>query len=157
MKRPSYRYLPPPGLGSTLLSEFLVDFNTAYPLYRPHVIADHLRVCYSGASDGSAVAWCSAYVVFGLAYMLRGSSATATKQDNELARYYLARNYISLNRLLLSPPSLGLVQCLIGVALLVQSTPCGLKLHSMSLFITVKDFDRVLTAAMFHRHSCLVP
>ncbi|KAH5002680.1 hypothetical protein HBH95_059100 [Parastagonospora nodorum] len=118
-------YLPPPELGTTLLSEFLVDFNTAYPLYRPHVIADHLRVCYSGASDGSAVAWCSAYVVFGLAYMLRGSSATATKQDNELARYYLARNYISLNRLLLSSPSLGLVQCLIGVALLVQSTPCG--------------------------------
>jgi hypothetical protein len=86
---------------------------------------DHLRVCYSGASDGTAVSWVSAYVVFGLAYMLRGMSATATKQDNELARYYLARNYISLSRLLLSPPSLGLVQCLIGVALLVQSTPCG--------------------------------
>jgi hypothetical protein len=108
-----------------LLSEFLVDFNTAYPLYRPHILADHLHVCYSGQSDGSAVSWVSAYVVFGLAYMLRGMSATASKQDNELARYYLARNYISLNRLLLSPPSLGLVQCLIGVALLVQSTPCG--------------------------------
>jgi hypothetical protein len=118
-------YLPPPELGTALLSEFLVDFNRAYPLYRPHVIADHLRICYAGESDGTAVSWVSAYVVFGLAYMLRGMSATATKQDNELARYYLARNYISLNRLLLSEPSLGLVQCLIGVALLVQSTPCG--------------------------------
>lgn len=102
-----------------------MDFNRAYPLYRPHVIVDHLRICYAGESDGTAVSWVSAYVVFGLAYMLRGMSATAMKQDNELARYYLARNYISLNRLLLSEPSLGLVQCLIGVALLVQSTPCG--------------------------------
>jgi hypothetical protein len=119
------RYLPPPELGTTLLSEFLVDFNTAYPLYRPHVIADHLGVCYAGMSDGTAVSWVSAYLVFGLAYMLRGMSATATKQDNELSRYYLSRTYISLNKLLLSPPSLGLVQCLIGVAILIQTTPCG--------------------------------
>jgi hypothetical protein len=118
-------YLPPPELGTALLSEYLVDFNTAYPLYRPHVIADHLRICYAGESDGSEVAWVSAYLVFGLAYGLRAMSATATKQDSELAKYYLARTYTSLNGLLLSPPSLGLVQCLIGVALLVQSTACG--------------------------------
>jgi hypothetical protein len=102
-----------------------VDFNSAIPLYQPHVIADHLRVCYAGKSDGSAVSWVSAYIIFGIAYSLRGMSAAATKQDNELARYYLSRTYNSLSSLLLSPPSLGLVQCLIGVALLVQSTPCG--------------------------------
>jgi hypothetical protein len=107
------------------LSEFLVDFNTAYPLYQPHVIADHLRICYAGESDGTAVSWVSTYIIFGLAYVLRGMSAAATKRDNELARYYLGRTYNSLNSLLLSPPSLGLVQCLIGAALLVQSTPCG--------------------------------
>ncbi|KAF2828305.1 hypothetical protein CC86DRAFT_444586 [Ophiobolus disseminans] len=118
-------YLPPPELGTALLSEFLVDFNTAYPLYRPHVIADHLRVCYAGESDGSAVSWTSAYIIFGLAHMLRGMSATATKHDNELAKYYLARTYTSLSSLLLAPPSLGLVQCLIGVALLIRTTPCG--------------------------------
>jgi hypothetical protein len=102
-----------------------VDFNSAYPLYQPRVIADHLRVCYAGDSDGSAVSWVSAYIIFGIAYSLRGMSAAATKQDNEFARYYLGRTYNSLNSLLLSPPSLGLVQCLIGVALLVQATPCG--------------------------------
>tara|TARA_R110002003_G_scaffold121_24_gene10872 strand:- start:6058 stop:7812 length:1755 start_codon:yes stop_codon:yes gene_type:complete len=118
-------YLPPPELGTALLSEYLVDFNTAFPLYRPHVIAEHLRICYAGQSDGSAVSWVSAYVVFGLAHMLRGMSAAATKQDNELAKYYLARTYISLSSLLLAPPSLGLVQCLIGVAMLIRSTPCG--------------------------------
>jgi hypothetical protein len=112
-------------LGTTLLSEFLVDFNTAYPLYRPHVIADHLRVCYAGHSNGTAVSWVSAYIVFGVAYMLRGMSATATKQDNELSRYYLARTYIYMSQLLFSPPSLGLVQCLIGIAILIRTTPCG--------------------------------
>jgi hypothetical protein len=106
-------HLPPPELGTALLSEYLVDFNTAYPLYRPHVIANHLRICYAGESDGSEVAWVSAYLVFGIAYGLRAMSATATRQDNELSRYYLSR------------PSLGLVQCLIGVALLARSTACG--------------------------------
>lgn len=118
-------YLPPPELGTALLSEYLVDFNTAYPLYRPHVLAEHLRVCYAGESDGSAVSWVSAYVVFGLGHMLRGMSAAATLQDNDLAKYYLCRTYTSLSSLLLSPPSLGLVQCLIGVAILIRSTPCG--------------------------------
>lgn len=118
-------YLPPPELGTALLSEFLVDFNTAYPLYRPSVIAEHLRICYAGMSDGSAVSWTSAYIIFGLAHMLRGMSATATKQDNELAKYYLSRTYTSLTSLLLSPPSLGLIQCLIGTAWLIRTTPCG--------------------------------
>lgn len=121
----SLSYLPPPQLGTALLSEFLVDFNTAFPLYRPQVIVEHLRVCYAGYSDGSAVSWVSAYIVFGLAYCLRAMSATPGKHDRDLAKYYLARTYSSLNNLLLSPPSLGLVQCLIGVAMLVQSTPCG--------------------------------
>jgi hypothetical protein len=57
--------------------------------------------------------------------MLRGMSATATKQDNELAKYYLSRTYTSLTKLLLSPPSLGLIQCLIGTAWLIRTTPCG--------------------------------
>ncbi|KAH7400613.1 hypothetical protein DE146DRAFT_631716 [Phaeosphaeria sp. MPI-PUGE-AT-0046c] len=118
-------YLPPPELGTALLSEFLVDFNTAYPLFRPQVIVEHLRICYAGYTDGSAVSWVCAYIIFGLAYGLRAMSATPGKHDKSLAKYYLARTYNSLNSLLLSPPSLGLVQCLIGVALLAQSTPCG--------------------------------
>jgi hypothetical protein len=61
-------YLPPPELGTSLLAEYLTDFNTAFPLYQPHVIAEHLRICYAGESDGTSVAWTSAYVVFGLAH-----------------------------------------------------------------------------------------
>jgi hypothetical protein len=118
-------YLPPPELGTSLLAEFLTDFNTAYPLYQPQVIADHLRICYGGLSDGSSVAWTSAYVVFGLAHMLRAMSTTGTSYDTDMAQYYLARIYLALNALLTAPPSLGQVQCLIGVAMLIMCGHCS--------------------------------
>jgi hypothetical protein len=118
-------YLPPPELGTSLLAEFLTDFNTAYPLYQPQVIADHLRICYGGLSDGTCVAWTSAYVVFGLAHMLRAMSTTGTSYDTEMAQYYLSRIYLALNALLTAPPSLGQVQCLIGVAMLIMCSPCS--------------------------------
>jgi hypothetical protein len=118
-------YLPPPELGTSLLTEFLTDFNTAYPLYQPQVIAEHLRICYAGESDGTSVAWTSAYVVFGLAHMLRAMSMTGTSYDADMAQYYLARIYLALNSLLTSPPSLGQVQCLIGVAMLIMCGPCS--------------------------------
>lgn len=118
-------YLPPPEVGTSLLAEYLNDFNAAYPLYDPHVIADHLRVCYAGQSDGSSVSWASAYVIFGIAHMLRAMSTTGTAYDGAMSKYYLARIYNGLNGVLFSPPSLGLVQCLIGVVCLITTTPCS--------------------------------
>ncbi|KAI2475822.1 Fungal specific transcription factor domain containing protein [Pyrenophora tritici-repentis] len=118
-------YLPPPEVGTSLLAEFLTDMNTACPLYQPHVIADHLRVCYAGLSDGSVVAWTNAYVVFGIAHNLRAMSTTGTIHDMEMAQYYFARVYTALNRLLTAPSSLGQVQCLIGVELLIMGSPCS--------------------------------
>lgn len=56
-------------------------------------------------------------------------STTGTAHDNEMARYYLARIYHALNSLLVAPPSLGLVQCLIGVAMLISTTSSS---YSMS-------------------------
>ncbi|KAF2267980.1 hypothetical protein CC78DRAFT_33447 [Lojkania enalia] len=115
-------YLPHPDLGTALLSEFLVDFNTATPLYRPHKIAQHLRICYTGASDGSALAWANTYVVFGLAHRLRAMSAAADPRDNEQADYYLKRVLSSVPDLLLTGPSLALIQCLLALAILIQTT-----------------------------------
>lgn len=115
-------YLPPPELGTSLLSEFLVDFNTATPLYRPYTIAEHLRRCYIGGSDGTALAWASTYVVFGIAHRLRAMSATATARDNEQADYYMSRALYNIANLLLEGPSLGLIQCLLGLARLIQTS-----------------------------------
>lgn len=114
--------LPPPELGTSLLAEFLVDFNTVYPLYRPYAIAEHLRVCYAGGSDGTPLAWASVYVVLGIAHRSRAMSAVATPQDNAMADFYIARILPTVSGLLLAPPSLGLVQCLLGVAMLIRTS-----------------------------------
>jgi hypothetical protein len=114
--------LPEPDLGSSLLAEFLVDFNTVFPLYRPHTIANHLRVCYEGGSDGSALAWASAYLVMGIAHRTRAMSAVATPQDNQMADWYLTRILPTISGLLTAPPSLGLVQCLLGLSMLIRSS-----------------------------------
>lgn len=143
-------YLPPPELGTALLAEYLMDFNTAYPLYRPHVIANHLRICYAGESDESSVSWVSAYVVFGLAHTLRAMSATATSQDNYMSKYYLARVMQAVNNLLFSPPSLGLVQCLLGVSLLIRSTSCGSKMSDSHFVSTAL---RVAQSLAYHEEQ----
>ncbi|KAF2111783.1 hypothetical protein BDV96DRAFT_498762 [Lophiotrema nucula] len=115
-------YLPHPDLATSLLSEFLVDFNQAIPLYRPHVIAQHLRTCYLGLADGSALAWANTYAIFGIAHRLRAMSAAATPQDNEQADYYLKKILSSVPNLLLTSPSLPLIQCLLALAVLIQTT-----------------------------------
>lgn len=115
-------YLPHPEFGISLLSEFLVDFNTAVPLYRPCVVEGHIRVCYMGGSDGTAMAWATTYVVFGIAHRLRAMSAAATPQDNPQADYYMSRILQGIPNLLLEPPSLGLIQCLLGLAILVRTS-----------------------------------
>lgn len=148
-------YLPPPSLGTALLSEFLVDFNTAYPLYRPHDISNHLRICYAGhAAHDHPVSWTSAYVVFGLAHTLRAMSITATPADMELAKYYVSRVYSNLNHLLLSQPSLGLVQCLIGAAKLIRSTQCGSNLADGPLLSTSL---RVAQSLAYHEEEPELP
>ncbi|RYO67526.1 hypothetical protein AA0113_g4627 [Alternaria arborescens] len=147
-------YLPPPELGTSLLAEFLTDLNTAYPLYQPHVIADHLRTCYAGLSDGAAVAWTSAYIVFGMAHHLRGMSVTGNSYDMDMAQYYLARAYSTLNTLLAAPPSLGQVQCLIGLALLMLASPCSYK-QSAGHFVSTAL--RVIRSLVYQEEKdCLI-
>lgn len=114
--------LPDPELGSSLLAEFLVDFNTVSPLYRPHAIAEHIRICYEGLSDGTAVSWASTYVVLGIAHRCRAMSNVATPMDNELADYYLSKILPTVSGLLIAPPSLGLVQSLLGLTALIRTS-----------------------------------
>jgi hypothetical protein len=114
--------LPEPELAASLLAEFLVDFNTVFGLYRPSEVAEHIRICYEGHSDGTALAWASAYVVLGIAHRGRAQSNVATPMDNELADYYLCRILPTVSRLLAAPPTLGLVQCLLGLALLIRTS-----------------------------------
>ncbi|KAH7139518.1 hypothetical protein B0J11DRAFT_589379 [Dendryphion nanum] len=124
-------YLPTPSLGTSLLKEFLLDFNTAIPLFQPYALASHLHICYTGASDGTVVSWSSAYIVFGIAHRLRAMSAGGSRQDNEQADYYMRRVIQNVPELLMEKPSLGAVQCLLGLAHLIQtSDQAGLAPHA---------------------------
>ena len=150
-------YLPSPELGTTLLAEYLTDLNSAYPLYQPHVIADHLRTCYAGHADRSPVAWCSAYIIFSMAHLVRAMSPTGTSYDTDMAQYYLARVYSGLNDLLNEPPSLGQVQCLLGVALLIQSSSCSYNKAEGHFVSTALRIIRSITADVPHLDSPLAP
>ncbi|CBX91069.1 hypothetical protein IAQ61_002535 [Plenodomus lingam] len=116
-------YFPPPEVATSLLAEFLNDFNTATPLYQPDVLANYLRICYAECCEDNIIAWTSAYVVFGLAHTLRAMSPVGTTQDTYMAQYYLDKTLMTLRSLLSAPASLGLVQCLLGVALLITRLP----------------------------------
>ncbi|RAR07907.1 fungal specific transcription factor domain-containing protein [Stemphylium lycopersici] len=148
-------YLPSPELGTTLLAEYLTDLNSAYPLYQPHVIADHLRTCYAGNADGSAVAWSSAYIIFSMAHHVRAMGAAGTSYDTDMAQYYLARVYSGLSDLLNEPPSLGQVQCLIGVALLIMSSSCSYNKAEGHFVSTALRIIRSLAADPPHLDSPL--
>lgn len=115
-------FLPPPELGCQLLKEYLIDSNNNFPLYQPYAIATHLRICYEGGSDGSSVAWASVYVVFGLAHRLRGMSAVTTPEDDQVADWYLCKILPTISSLLVSEPTFELVQCLLGLAMLIRSS-----------------------------------
>ncbi|KAF2178809.1 hypothetical protein K469DRAFT_695134 [Zopfia rhizophila CBS 207.26] len=110
-------YLPSPEEGASLLSEFLINFNTAFPLFCPYAIIEHLRKCYMGGSDGTALAWANTYIVFGIAYRLRAMSAAATPRDSEQAKYYLTHVISGLPE-----PSLALIQVLLGLSTLIQAS-----------------------------------
>ncbi|KAF2007036.1 hypothetical protein P154DRAFT_421430 [Amniculicola lignicola CBS 123094] len=126
-------YLPSPELGTSLLREFLVDFNTAIPLYRPSVVVEQLRLCFTGGSDGTRLAWATVYTVLGIAHRLRAMSAAATPEDNLQADYYLSRVLCAVPDLLLAEASLPLIQCLLGLAFLIQTSRNS---APHSLFIT---------------------
>ncbi|KAI8937365.1 hypothetical protein NX059_006571 [Plenodomus lindquistii] len=117
-------YLPTPELATSLLAEFLNDFNAAIPLYQPDDLVNHIRTCYAATCEDKVVAWTSAYIVFGMAHALRAMSGTGTIEDNAMAKYYLAKIYTALTPLLFAPPSLGVVQCLLGVAALITHLSC---------------------------------
>lgn len=128
------RELPSPHEASLMLQEYLMDFNSVIPLFDRRTIALHFQNCYSGRPDVEGVSWGAVYVILGMAHHLRAMSPLAKEDDNVRAIRYLDRCMRRIPELLMDPPSLALIQCLLGVALLIKGTP---RAHSAALFVSI--------------------
>jgi hypothetical protein len=127
-------FLPPVDEGHALLTEYLHGFNSKVPLLNPEAIYTHMRACYSGSAEGVASSWILTYLVFGIAHQLRALSSVATHNDTPKAEYYLDKCLDSFTRVLLEEPNEKLVQCLLGVAIMLQHSA---KSHRVASFISI--------------------
>ena len=127
-------FLPPLDEGHALLTEYLRDFNSKVPLLEPEAIYSHVRDCYSGSAKGVASSWILTYTVFGIAHQLRALTPVATRSDTVGAGYYLDKCLDSFSRVLLEEPNERLVQCLLGVAIMLQHSGNS---HRVASFISI--------------------
>lgn len=127
--------LPPAELGSTLFFEFLSKFNSKIPLFSPAKIRSHLQACYTGKADGKPLSWVATYTILAIAHRLRAMTTTVpdAADDNKQADKYLTACVSNLPDLLLQKPTVLLVQALLGVSLLLQTSH---RSRSASLFVS---------------------
>jgi Fungal specific transcription factor domain len=83
----------------------------------------HFEECYPGQAYGKPISWGAIYAVLALAHRLRAMSPLAASEDTTNARFYLEKCLNQLPTLLLQTPSLPLVQCLLGISILLQTSP----------------------------------
>jgi hypothetical protein len=114
--------LPPPDDGSALLNEYLHDFNNRIPLFQPEAIYNHVRECYSGEADVMPLKGVLTYVVIGIGHRLRAMSLFAQEYDTSNAECYLNKCLAVLPDLLMHEPTLLLIQALLGVSVLLQTS-----------------------------------
>jgi len=126
--------LPPMGEGQALLTDYLRDFNSKVPLLAPGAIVSHMRDCYSGAAKGVASSWVLSYFVFGIAHRLRALDPFIRSDEIFKAEQYLDKCLNSFSNVLLEEPNERIVQCLLGIAIMLQDSP---RSHRVSSFVSI--------------------
>ena len=126
--------LPPVEEGQALLTDYLRDFNSKIPLLAPEAIVSHMRDCYSGAAKGVAYSWVLTYFVLGIAHRLRALDPTVRADETSKAEQYLDKCLNSFSNVLLEEPNERIVQCLLGIAIMLQDSP---KSHRVSSFVSI--------------------
>ncbi|GAB7332351.1 hypothetical protein MBLNU13_g04173t1 [Cladosporium sp. NU13] len=126
--------LPPMEEGQALLTEYLRGFNSKVPLLAPEAIVSHMRDCYSGAAKGVASSWVLSYFVFGIAHRLRALDPFIRSDETFKTEQYLDKCLNSFSNVLLEEPNERIVQCLLGIAIMLQDSP---KSHRLSSFVSI--------------------
>ncbi|KAK4946041.1 hypothetical protein LTR10_014843 [Elasticomyces elasticus] len=114
--------MPPAQGGLFLLQEFLVDFNTAVPLFDVESISTVFLDCYNGRADGLVISWVVVKIVLAIAHRLRAMSPLGVAQDTENVQTYLEESMEAIPGFLLMKPSLLLAQCYLGMAILLSTS-----------------------------------
>ncbi|EXJ60010.1 hypothetical protein A1O7_04158 [Cladophialophora yegresii CBS 114405] len=114
--------LPPVQGGMFLLQEFLVDFNTAIPIFDAAVISSLFQRSYDNMAAGVAIEWVAIKVVLAIAHRLRSMSPLGVPQDSENASMYLQESLDVVPELLMLRPSLLLAQCFLGIACVISTS-----------------------------------
>lgn len=114
--------LPPIQGGMFLLQEYLVDFNTALPIFDAGTITTMFQRCYDNMASGTPIEWVALKVVLGIAHRLRAMSPLGVPQDTENANTYLQECLETVPELLMLRPSLLLAQCFLGIAIIVSTS-----------------------------------
>ncbi|KAJ9611156.1 hypothetical protein H2200_004339 [Cladophialophora chaetospira] len=114
--------LPPVQGGMFLLQEFLVDFNTAIPIFDPATITSLFQRSYDNMTMGLAIEWVAIKVVLALAHRLRSMSPLGVPQDAENAQIYLQESLDVVPQLLMMRPTLLLAQCFLGIACIISTS-----------------------------------
>ncbi|ETI25160.1 hypothetical protein G647_04533 [Cladophialophora carrionii CBS 160.54] len=114
--------LPPVQGGMFLLQEFLVDFNTAIPIFDASVITSLFQRSYDNMAAGVAIEWVALKVVLAIAHRLRSMSPMGVPQDAENASIYLQESLEVVPELLMLRPSPLLAQCFLGMASVISTS-----------------------------------
>ncbi|KAK6379093.1 hypothetical protein LTS17_006797 [Exophiala oligosperma] len=114
--------MPPPQGGLFLLQEYLVDFNTATPLFDAATISGLFLDCYNGRADGQMVSWVTVKIVLAIAHRLRAMSPLGVPQDTENVQIYLEEVIAELPSLILMEPSLLIAQLYLGTAIVLSTS-----------------------------------
>lgn len=126
--------LPPVEEGQALLTDYLREFNSKVPLLAPVAIVSHMRDCYSGAAKGVASSWILTYIVLGIAHRLRALDPTVRSNETSKTEEYLDKCLNNFSNVLLEEPNERIVQCLLGIAIMLQDSP---KSHRLSSFVSI--------------------
>ncbi|KAI1609057.1 hypothetical protein EDD37DRAFT_653213 [Exophiala viscosa] len=114
--------MPPAQGGLFLLQEFLVDFNTAVPLFNSESISTVFLDCYNGRADGLVISWVVVKIVLAIAHRLRAMSPLGVAQDTENVQTYLEEAMEAIPAFLLMKPTLLMAQCYLGMAILLSTS-----------------------------------
>ncbi|KIW11441.1 hypothetical protein PV08_10741 [Exophiala spinifera] len=114
--------MPPAQGGLFLLQEYLVDFNTAVPLFDAATISGLFLDCYNGRADGRMVSWLVVKIVLAIAHRIRAMSPLGVPQDTENVQTYLEEVIAELPALILMEPSLLIAQLYVGIAVILSTS-----------------------------------